>query len=548
MHRQIFVIATTILVGVIVACATLGLGYSLSVSQSHRTVAGVSEGALEDAEAVLDYVVREIGSLAALAGQPCNEWSRESMELQSYLSPFAREFGIIDAEGLIYCTSGGEQMIYSPEAMAADFERFGIFLALNENPVRHHQSIMVAIPMPGRGAILARVSPQEFRHPSVSRYIGDYSQISLILNDGGLVQIAGDNSMTSRVAQGETAGGITKAADSKNYPMRTVVVSDPAFTWHAFFENLPLIGLSAALAGIGSALLYFRITTRQLSLERALQRAIRRDSQEFQLHYQPVIDLRSGRCEGVEALLRWRHPNRGLIRPDAFIPMAERTGDIIPLTRWVIAKAVDELAPYLHGDAQFHVGINLSGSHFRTLDIVEDLRELIAATALRPGQIVLEATEREILADSDETPMKVMELLSAQGFHIAIDDFGTGHNGLAFLQKFPSHILKIDRTFVDTIGTDAVKRPVLDAIVDLGQRLKMGLVAEGVETEEQAVYLRSKGIQRAQGYHFAKPMPVDDLHRFMADLARNLRHQTLKDVDNVRMLFDAQSATGEGVA
>ena len=139
-----------------------------------------------------------------------------------------------------------------------------------------------------------------------------------------------------------------------------------------------------------------------------------------------------------------------------------------------------------------------------------------------------------------------MEMLSAQGFHLAIDDFGTGHNGLAFLQKFPAHILKIDRTFVDTVGTDAVKRPVLDTIIELGQRLKMGLIAEGIETPEQVAYMRNKGVQLAQGFHFAKPLPAEELHEFMAKLSRELRNRTLEnDQGNVRPLF-GQSDLDEG--
>ncbi|MBK5912718.1 hypothetical protein CCR85_14640 [Rhodothalassium salexigens] len=549
MHRRLFVIASTVLVMLVAASLALALGYALSVRQSHRAVEGYARGTLEDSEAVVGYAIREIGSLAALAGQPCDAWSTESLSLQSYLSPFVRQFGIIDDQGNVYCTNFGAARIPSPIEMMQAFERDGVFMTVSDTEVRQRRSLVIAVPMTGGGAINGLVAPDEFAHPSVVRHLGRFGHASLLLDDGSEIVVAKggaahpDGSWNTRQSADR---GIVKSVRSDDYPFRAVVRADPGFVLRMFKNNLPLIAPLALLLGASLGLLFYRQTTRQMSLEQSLRRSVARDCQDFRIHYQPIIELETDRCVGVEALIRWQHPSMGMIRPDRFIPIAERNGLIVPLTRWLIRTAIDELAPQLYGDPKFHVGVNLAATHFRTFDLVDDLRQLVAYTSLRPSQITLESTEREILSDYDQTPLRVMEMLSAQGFSIAIDDFGTGHNGLAFLQRFPAQILKVDRTFVDTIGTDAVKRPVLDAIVDLGQRLTMGIIAEGVETPEQAAYLRAMGVPYAQGFFFARPMPVADLNAYLEDLEQSLREAAMAKSDNVRRLFGTETPPAAG--
>ena len=522
MYRRVLIGAGTLAASLTAAAMALALGYVWSLDHSHREIRSLASGVVEDSEAIVRHAVGEIGSLSALASQPCDSWSTESLSLQSYLSPYVRQFGIIDNDGYVYCTNFGAARIPSPVEMQQAFDSTGIYMTVSDTQVRQRRSLVLAIPMIGGGAINGLIAPDEFSHPSVIRHLGPFGHASLLLDDGSEIEVAKGGAVSGHERRHEEAerlaDSIAKSVGSTDYPFRAIVRADPAFVMTKFRQNLPLILPLAVLLAVSTGALTFRTATRQLSMEKSLKRSMRKPGQHFQIHYQPIIDLETHQCVGVEALMRWYHPTAGLIRPDRFIPVAENNGLIVPLTRWLIRTAIDELAPHLYGDSGFYVAVNLSASHFRTFDLVDDLRQLVAYTSLNPQQITLESTEREILADDDQTPLRVMEMLSAQGFSIAIDDFGTGHNGLAFLQRFPAQILKVDRTFVDTIGTDAVKRPVLDSIIDLGQRLSMGIVAEGVETPEQAAYLRSKGVAHAQGYYFAKPMPIDDLHSFISGL------------------------------
>jgi EAL domain-containing protein (putative c-di-GMP-specific phosphodiesterase class I) len=217
--------------------------------------------------------------------------------------------------------------------------------------------------------------------------------------------------------------------------------------------------------------------------------------------------LTTNRCVGGEALVRWRHPERGLLLPAAFIGLAEETGLIVQMTRLLLRQVTVEIASRFRGGAGMHFGVNLAAQHFRNDEIVREVHEALARVRLPASTLVLEATERQMVDDGEGEAALVMARLRALGCAIAVDDFGTGHNGLAFLQKFDLDYVKIDKLFVETIGTDAVSRPVLDAIIDLGQRLGVTLIAEGVETTDQLAYLRDRGVRYAQGYLFAKPMP-----------------------------------------
>ncbi|RIH77276.1 putative signaling protein [Calidithermus terrae] len=227
------------------------------------------------------------------------------------------------------------------------------------------------------------------------------------------------------------------------------------------------------------------------------------------LHYQPVLDLRSGQVAGAEALARWPHPSRGAVSPEVFIPLAEERGLIRELDRYVLRRALGEAAA-LPG----WVAVNLSAQSFQEPGLPRFLRESLERSGVRPGELVLEITERTLADPRSAQP--VLQRLKELGVRVAVDDFGTGYSSLSYLRSFPLDHLKIDRSFVRGIGRHPEDEAVLRGILSLAGSLGLECVAEGVETAEQAEWLRREGCALAQGYHFARPMPPEHL----ATLAR----------------------------
>lgn len=246
------------------------------------------------------------------------------------------------------------------------------------------------------------------------------------------------------------------------------------------------------------------------SLERAeIEAALRRAEPmgELELYFQPKIALADGSLVGAEALLRWRHPTRGLVSPDSFIGIAEDTGLIVSIGAWVLTKAC--LAAQQRNErsqTKLKIAVNLSARQFTTGDLVETVRSVLSLTGCEPQWLEFEITESLLLAD-DEDVRATLNTFRDMGISIAIDDFGTGYSSLSYLRRFPIDVLKIDRSFTRDLLVDADSTELVKAIVYLAQSLRLELVAEGVETEDQQKFLRSLGCHLGQGYLFGKPMP-----------------------------------------
>jgi diguanylate cyclase (GGDEF)-like protein len=241
---------------------------------------------------------------------------------------------------------------------------------------------------------------------------------------------------------------------------------------------------------------------------------------EFVVHYQPIVDLPSGRLTGVEALVRWRHPQRGLIGPNAFIPLAESTGLIVPLGRWVLRQACRQAVTWhanLPGAEELRVSVNLSPRQFQYASLVGDVQEILVETGIDPGRVVLEITESLLMQDTDAT-IATLEQLRALGVQLAIDDFGTGYSSLSYLKRFPVNILKIDRSFVNGITTDPEDATLAEAVVQLGRALHLQTVAEGIETADQQAALRLLGCEYGQGYLYARPAEASEIEGLLANL------------------------------
>jgi diguanylate cyclase (GGDEF)-like protein/PAS domain S-box-containing protein len=250
----------------------------------------------------------------------------------------------------------------------------------------------------------------------------------------------------------------------------------------------------------------------QADLERALVRG------EFVVHYQPIVDFETGAATGVEALVRWNHPRRGLLGPLEFIPIAEETGAIVPLGAWVLGEACRQTARWraTHAAAaDLGVSVNLSTRQLLEADLVTQVRDVLEASGLEPAALTLELTEGSLMQEVEETVGK-LRALKELGVRLAIDDFGTGSSSLGYLQRFPIDTLKIDKSFVDGIATDDSEDPALvRAIVQMASTLSLATIAEGIEAADQLDELRSAGCRTGQGYLFARPLEADALEAFL---------------------------------
>jgi diguanylate cyclase (GGDEF)-like protein len=251
----------------------------------------------------------------------------------------------------------------------------------------------------------------------------------------------------------------------------------------------------------------------RLMLENDLRRALERH--EFELHYQPKVVLENGSVIGMEALVRWRHPRKGLVAPDQFIPLAEESGLIVPIGRWVIEEACRQNKAWQDaGMPHLRVAVNISGLQFRQKDLLESIDYALGSSGLAPECLEVEITESVVMQNASDA-IVTLERLSAMGVHVSIDDFGTGYSSLSYLKRFPIDKLKIDRSFIRDVSTDMEDAAIVRATIGLAHNLRLRVVAEGVETAEQLEFLRALGCDEYQGYYKSKPVAAAEFERVL---------------------------------
>jgi len=258
-----------------------------------------------------------------------------------------------------------------------------------------------------------------------------------------------------------------------------------------------------------------------LERETDLRKAIHRD--EFENHYQPIVDLRTSALVGFEALIRWNHPELGLIYPGSFISIAEETGLIVPITQLTAQRACADLCNWqdqLKDQLKLTMNINLSSKHFLSPTLLDDIKEILSKTGMPPEQLKLEITETALMEDADET-IRLVYRLKDLGLQLVIDDFGTGYSSLSYLQRLPIDTLKVDRSFVSRIQSEPDgNRNIVEAIISLAHRLEMLVVAEGVETEEQFAILLDMNCQFGQGFLFSKPLSTPKVDELIGNILK----------------------------
>ncbi|EOI5718566.1 cyclic di-GMP phosphodiesterase [Cronobacter dublinensis] len=333
----------------------------------------------------------------------------------------------------------------------------------------------------------------------------DLNGLALVAKDRALTTFSG-RAMTPEELPAEPL----RSESVRGYPLKLYLYGD---TMPAEDRHLALL-LGLLLGVLGGVLTVVLLALRARS-GREIVSGIKRN--QFFVVYQPVVDAATRQIRGVEALMRWKHPAAGMIPPDAFISFAEAQGLIVPLTRHLfklIAQDVPHLQQSLPPGSK--LGINIAPGHLHSPEFQADIQKFHASLPPDYFQLVFEITERDMIREKEA--IGLFEWLHQQGYEIAVDDFGTGHSALIYLERFTLDYLKIDRGFVNAIGTETITSPVLDAVISLAKRLNMATVAEGVETQEQAKWLSVRGVNFLQGYYFSRPVRAGELPASMKEM------------------------------
>ena len=402
----------------------------------------------------------------------------------------------------IYCSS-----IYGPLSTPFDLDVFvdGQLELMQGNDVTPDRALIVYRQARGSYSILVAVDGYYLRNI-----------LNLLSGDIALSLRVGDKWMDAAgiVHSGQPPQGsepLYLASDKFAYSLNTTLSNQQylAYAWQYNQGSL----IFFILTSIGSAVLVFWLSGKAVSPTQILRQAL--ENNEFVAYMQPIVSGKEQCWVGCEVLMRWQHPVNGLIQPNKFIPMAEDSEFIVPMTRAIMQQVSATFAPYVNQLPEgFHFGFNISANHCRDLSLVDDCRSFIQAFGGNKINITLELTERKLIV-ADEITDRLFAELHALGVFIAIDDFGTGHSSLTYLQNFKVDFLKIDQSFVGMIGSDALSSHIVGNVIDLATRLGLQTIAEGVENETQVRYLQAHNVDYLQGYMYGRPMPMSEFAKYM---------------------------------
>jgi sensor c-di-GMP phosphodiesterase-like protein len=464
--------------------------------QSAEDATTSAKRAIALAESRVSQVIATLDGLARRGVTDCTPDNIILMRHAVFEVTPVKGVALVKRDGEIICTHGGRPLgkrrVLVSEALPGA-GGYGLSVIELDTGGR-----MVRIVRPAGDNQLVAVVPGELFVPQVSTQ-GDrlFAYASMTSANGTIIGAAGHASGEGR----ESALTASRTSDKYGF---TVRISLPRSAVGE--SDLGEIGLFAKVA-FAFILIGFAIAVPKRSpnnpvaeLERALEAG------EFVPYYQPIVDIRSGQLRGAEVLVRWRKSDGSLVLPGAFIPLAESSGLILPLTRALMRRVCAEAGAAIGSRPGLKISFNFAAQLFRDEAVVKDVRNIFAASPINLSQVVLELTEREQIENLTET-RRVIAALQGIGVRIAIDDVGTGHSGLSYMLKLGVDIIKIDKMFVDAIGTDRNSTTIVETLIDLAHNMRMDVVAEGVENFEQVMHLRELGVRSAQGYVFAPPLP-----------------------------------------
>jgi sensor c-di-GMP phosphodiesterase-like protein len=495
-----------VLAGVLVAGAGLfAFNYGLKqfvARQGYEELQALAERKLTVAEDRLNRLLEIVNDLHERGIGTCQASHMQMLRQTALSVSVIKEIALVGADGQTDCTTLGsldaQRKVISSHSVV-DNPQVVIEVIATGNAGDNMLRVRRLSSDNAPGLALMLLGSRIFSHRSEKMNSGDSDGLTRAeMQDGTFIGQHG-----ALRAAGE--GGFSMSLTSENFGIEvTTTISKLKYRDNA--ARLQMFG-SAIFGGLIMILLAIAsfVPSRQrenpiAELERALEAG------EFVPYYQPIVDLVTGKLRGAEVLVRWRKPDGSTVPPALFIPLAESSGLILEMTRVLMRKVCQEIGPAFAQRQHLKICFNLAAQHFQDDSIVRDVRAIFGQSQVRLSQVVLELTERQPIENLAET-RRLIATLQALGVRMALDDVGTGHSGLSYILKLGVDIIKIDKMFVDAIGIDRSSTTIIETLVDLAHNMRMDIVAEGVETFEQVVCLRDRGIRAAQGFVFAPPLP-----------------------------------------
>ncbi|OQP84127.1 hypothetical protein IA54_018090 [Xanthomonas phaseoli pv. syngonii LMG 9055] len=505
MKRQ-RIISVTVLLVLLSATLPIGLSYylawRLALAREEGKLSQLAALSIRRTETAFDEAHGALLSMAASRLPPCSPAHLAQMRALVLTSHYIVELGRFQ-QGRLSCTSWGQLRNTVPQRTADFVVKRGIAVTTRLLPLANPQRPLMALQL---GDYNVLINPDTLADINIPPGL----QLAIGTPDGQILSSTGTAAEhllidpTAKREPGDLLLSQVLFGRDRRGDWAAVVTEPVAYLrgpLAAARLQLVAIGIAVALLLVGAVLW---VSRRRLSPLARLELAVQRG--EFIVHYQPIVALDSGACVGAEALVRWQQPDGVLVPPDAFIPLAEQSGLILPITDLVVAEVIRELGPTLAADPALHVAINVSADDIKSGRVQGVLAQALRGTGVDSGQLWVEATERSLM-DIDAARTTITHLRGA-GHTVSIDDFGTGYSSLQYLQGLPLDALKIDKSFVDTIGTHSATSAVTAHIIEMAKTLRLRTIAEGVERQEQLDYLRAHGVDLAQGWLFSRALPA----------------------------------------
>ncbi len=514
-------IATVITVGVAAVAITAPIALSIYLARSQgaeaesRRALGYAHEVLSRSEATVDQMNESFNKLYALGStDPCSESRMKIMAELDLASSYILALGYVIDDKLI-CSSIGRAVGILPLGKVDYISREGIQGRINVTfPFNSDQNFAV-FEKNGYAAIINKDLPIDVMLWGEDISLAVFSPVGpRFLTQKGFLH----ETWPSMLGRGYEvtffdSGYAVAVVNSQQYELGAIAAL-PMSSVNRKVAELSLFLVPLGIIGgilFGVAFLFFARV--QQAMPTMIKNALKH--KEFFLEYQPIIDLQNGRWVGAEALLRWRRPSGEMIRPDIFIQAAEDSGLIRRVTKYVFNRIAEEAHELFLHFPDFHIGINLAAMDLKTSETIVELRHLIQQLQARPSSLMMEITERGFL--DEDRGREILNDIRNEGVSIAIDDFGTGYSSLAYLETYDLDFLKIDKSFVSTIGSEAATSQVVPHIIEIAKTLNLQMIAEGVETETQVKFLLDHGVQYAQGWLFSRPMSFANIMERLKD-------------------------------
>ncbi len=501
--------ALVVACAVVFAFATAAGVQSIREAQSRRQLQELATSTLHRAELAADYAFIALAELSERSDIVCSGETLSLFRAQIHQRAIVKDIRIVDAGGGTLCSA-------FPEAFAATDTRLDLATALVSRNGQIRLLPLMLDAQPAFGVLwalepgthlLAVVNTGTLVYDVLPNALRDGNEARVVLSDGTAIA-----SYRGATAQAPDASLTRFSAASARYPLRSEIHigQSQLAAWNGRVN--PAYPLGGGVLGLVFGLLAVRAMTGSRSVTADLDRALANG--EFRAYAQPIFSLRDGAVTGCEILARQVSRDGTVLAPQTFIPLAEQTGRIAPITWQIIDDALTRMRPFLSRNKLFTVAFNIDAAHLMQPSFATELRAHVLGARVATRQVVLELTERRQIDDL-EAVADTIARLKQRGYRFAIDDAGTGHSGLSYIQKLGARVIKIDKLFVDSVVDDPSARSLIKMLVRLAGDLGMSTVAEGIETPDQWLALAELGVDRGQGYLVSKPLPLDAFLRFV---------------------------------